>query len=147
MRALLALDLLDPNLEPLMAEAIRHATQMDATLDLLYIEPVAYLVGYISDPSVAHMLELETQALHKAHKDRLDEWLESLPEAIRGKVVIEQGGATELLIVEAASSYDMLFIGTHGRTGLKHFMLGSVAERVIRKATVPTLVLRVNQAD
>lgn len=33
-------------------------------------------------------------------------------------------------------------MGTHGRTGLAHFLLGSVAENVIRKSTVPILTLR-----
>jgi nucleotide-binding universal stress UspA family protein len=33
-------------------------------------------------------------------------------------------------------------MGTHGRTGLAHVMLGSVAERVVRKAPCPVLTLR-----
>jgi nucleotide-binding universal stress UspA family protein len=33
-------------------------------------------------------------------------------------------------------------MGTHGHTGLKHFFLGSVAEKVVRVATCPVLVTR-----
>jgi nucleotide-binding universal stress UspA family protein len=37
---------------------------------------------------------------------------------------------------------DLIVIGTHGRTGLSHMMLGSVAERVVRTSEVPVLTIR-----
>jgi len=37
---------------------------------------------------------------------------------------------------------DMIVISTHGRTGLKHLVFGSVAEQVVRNAHVPVLVIR-----
>jgi nucleotide-binding universal stress UspA family protein len=37
---------------------------------------------------------------------------------------------------------DLCVIGTHGRTGLAHFLLGSVAEKVVRRANVPVLTVR-----
>jgi nucleotide-binding universal stress UspA family protein len=37
---------------------------------------------------------------------------------------------------------DMIIMGTHGRTGLAHTMIGSVAERVVRKAPCPVLTVR-----
>jgi nucleotide-binding universal stress UspA family protein len=40
---------------------------------------------------------------------------------------------------------DLIVIGTHGRTGMSHFLLGSVAERVVRSAPCP--VLTVHQRD
>jgi len=41
-----------------------------------------------------------------------------------------------------AEAYDVVVIGTHGRTGLKHVLLGSVAERVARHAGCPVLLVR-----
>ena len=48
------------------------------------------------------------------------------------------------VILQEAGSWtaDLIVIGTHGRRGLAHALLGSVAERVIRAATVPVLVVR-----
>jgi nucleotide-binding universal stress UspA family protein len=37
---------------------------------------------------------------------------------------------------------DLIVVGTHGRTGLSHFWLGSVAETLVRLAPVPVLTLR-----
>jgi nucleotide-binding universal stress UspA family protein len=45
-------------------------------------------------------------------------------------------------IVEAARGTDLVVVSTHGRTGLAHFLLGSTAERVVRHATVPVMVVR-----
>ena len=42
---------------------------------------------------------------------------------------------------------DLIVIGTHGRTGLKHLLMGSVAEHVLRHAPVPILVVRDRPAD
>ncbi len=37
---------------------------------------------------------------------------------------------------------DLIVIATHGRTGLSHVLLGSVAERIVREAPCPVLTLR-----
>jgi nucleotide-binding universal stress UspA family protein len=40
------------------------------------------------------------------------------------------------------NAVDLVVMGTHGRTGLKHLMVGSVAERVVRSSKVPVLTIR-----
>jgi nucleotide-binding universal stress UspA family protein len=50
--------------------------------------------------------------------------------------------AEQILTVAEAVSADALVIGTHGRKGLPHFLLGSVAEKVIRGASVPVVCVR-----
>ena len=49
--------------------------------------------------------------------------------------------APEILNLTAEQDIDLIVMGTHGRTGLKHFLLGSVAERVVREAPVPVLTI------
>jgi nucleotide-binding universal stress UspA family protein len=46
-------------------------------------------------------------------------------------------------ILEAAKDADLVVMGTHGRGAVAHFLLGSVAERVVRKSDTPVLTLRV----
>ena len=57
-------------------------------------------------------------------------------------VRVDIGDASQR-IVEAARRSDSIVMATSGRTGLAHFLIGSVAERVVRHATVPVLTLRV----
>ena len=45
-------------------------------------------------------------------------------------------------IIEASASFDLVVMGTHGRSGLKHLLMGSVSEKVIRHASCPVLVVR-----
>lgn len=53
-------------------------------------------------------------------------------------------GVPYVEIVEAAKDLgaDMIVMGTTGKTGLEHFLLGSVAERIVRTATCPVLTIR-----
>ena len=53
-------------------------------------------------------------------------------------------GYPATVIVEAAESHgaDLIVIGTHGHTGLKHLLLGSIAERVVQKAPCPVLTVK-----
>jgi nucleotide-binding universal stress UspA family protein len=58
-------------------------------------------------------------------------------------VVREGDAADEILAAAAAIDARMIAVGTHGRRGLSHVLLGSVAEDVVRRATVPVLTVRV----
>lgn len=60
------------------------------------------------------------------------------------RAVLRQGDpATEILAAAEELKASMIVMGTHGRQGLAHLILGSVAERVLRKSSVPVLSVRV----
>jgi nucleotide-binding universal stress UspA family protein len=48
----------------------------------------------------------------------------------------------EIIRYAKEQDIDLIVLGTHGRTGLKHVLLGSVAENVVRKASCPVLTIR-----
>jgi nucleotide-binding universal stress UspA family protein len=48
----------------------------------------------------------------------------------------------EIIRYAREQTIDMIVLGTHGRTGLKHALLGSVAEKVVRKSPCPVLTIR-----
>lgn len=48
----------------------------------------------------------------------------------------------EILLLAAEVGADLIFIGSHGKTGLERILLGSVSERVVREAGCPVLVAR-----
>ena len=49
-------------------------------------------------------------------------------------------------VLELAGGYDLIVMGTHGRTGFRHALLGSVAEKLVRTAPCPVLTVRKHPA-
>jgi universal stress protein A len=80
------------------------------------------------------------QAAQRSLAQIAAQWLE-------GRVayeVIVRGGIPETVIVEVAAELDidLIVMSTHGRTGIVHFILGSVAETVIRESGCPVLIVK-----
>ncbi|MEQ1506212.1 MAG: universal stress protein [Myxococcota bacterium] len=140
MRLLLALDLND-QAEGLVAQARGWAERLSATVDLLYVDEHSYNVYLVQDPAVRTVLDREWAKIRDHQHARLQKLRDELPEALRGEAVVRTGRASDEIIA-ASENRDAILIATHGRTGLSHALLGSVAERVVRGATVPVLVLR-----
>jgi len=64
------------------------------------------------------------------------------------EVFVASGNAApEILKLTAERDIELIVMGTHGRTGLKHFFLGSVAERVVRESPVPVLTVHPKAAE
>jgi nucleotide-binding universal stress UspA family protein len=74
----------------------------------------------------------------------LAEWQKLALEMGGSRVSVEKGiGEPALSVVELARErgFDLIVVGTHGRTGIRHALLGSVAERVVRRAGCPVLTI------
>jgi universal stress protein A len=57
---------------------------------------------------------------------------------------LEEGDpAVEILRAAEDAGCDLIVMGTHGRTGLDHLLMGSVAEKVVRRACCPVLTVRI----
>ena len=63
--------------------------------------------------------------------------------------VVETGTNIAEAIVEyaKANSIDLIVTGTHGRGAVQHFLMGSVAERVVRTAPCPVLTVHAHERD
>ena len=86
-----------------------------------------------------------SRALHTQARQALEEFVGEAKS--RGMVInhaFMESGVASTTIVEVAKrqKYDLIVLGTHGRTGIAHALLGSVAERVVRKAPCPVLTVR-----
>jgi nucleotide-binding universal stress UspA family protein len=57
-------------------------------------------------------------------------------------VVLEGDPATEIVLHAKEAGIDLIVMGTHGRTGLERFLMGSVAEKVMRDASCSVLVVK-----
>lgn len=140
MRMLLAIDLFSAPQAVLM-EAAGFAERLGATLDLLYVDESLNAMPVLADPSLQLMLVDEQRAISAKREEDLASLLALCPQAIQGRALYRRGIPAPD-IVEAAEGYDVLVVATHGRVGLAHLWMGSVAERVIRQAKIPVLTLR-----
>ena len=62
-------------------------------------------------------------------------------EGVEVEVVIKEGTPVKVILDESAN-YDIIVMGTLGRTGMSKLLMGSVAERVVRASQCPVLVVR-----
>jgi nucleotide-binding universal stress UspA family protein len=120
--------------------ALPHATELAEGLgaDMLLVT--------IADPETRLALQELAAAEHEEPADILESNLRSMARSISGpEVTIDllPGDDPASAIVDRAArgDVDMIVIATHGRTGLKRWRMGSVAERVVRGSTVPVLVV------
>ena len=61
---------------------------------------------------------------------------------IKSLVILQGVPPEEIIGFSEKNDIDLIVMGTHGRTGIKGFLLGSVAEKVVRHATKSVLVVR-----
>lgn len=83
------------------------------------------------------------EEMEKEASKRLGDLKKEFPGIAISTAVIRSVGPASQAIVEFAQErqFDRIIMSTHGRTGLQHFMLGSVAEKVVRSAPCPVLVV------
>jgi nucleotide-binding universal stress UspA family protein len=117
------------------------ARRFGAELVLLHAYPVP---GYtFPDGSVVAsprmMQELADQAARHLGEWRGDAEKLGAPRVSVATAVGDPAG--EILDYAAEQHVDVLVLGTHGRTGLEHALLGSVAERVVRRSRIPVLTV------
>ncbi len=93
-------------------------------------------------------LRIQTAELHRQMEVETERQLrelarEEVPDLADVQVVVCCGRPADEICAQAERrGAGMIVIATHGRTGLRHYLLGSVAESVVRHATCPVLVVR-----
>jgi nucleotide-binding universal stress UspA family protein len=126
-----------------LVKAIELAKTNRASLHVVHVlAPVVPLVGsdgYMS-PTTFEKIERSNRQWAQKNLTRLLDKARAAGVKASGKVL--EGGVPHEQIVRAARQADLLVVGTHGRTGMARFFLGSVAGRVAASAQVPVLTVR-----
>lgn len=85
--------------------------------------------------------------LAQAAEKQLEELVRSLPAPPGTRSFVKLGSAWEQILAAAQETgADLVVLGTHGRRGITHAFIGSVAERVVRLSPIPVLTVR-SRAD
>jgi nucleotide-binding universal stress UspA family protein len=83
---------------------------------------------------------------HEHAEEAVEDAAAALPGDVPVETVVEEGVPHSVILDYAeAAGVDLVVMGTHGRQGVDHYLMGSVAERVVRKARVPVLTVRANR--
>lgn len=127
-------------------EAVKLAKLMDSTLLLLYVceeMPVVWdIEGMASFPMEDMSKALIESGRHLLHRDEMTAAKAGIK--VETRLVEDYRARVGAVISKEAAQWkaDLLVIGTHGRKGLDHLLMGSVAEGVMRTATMPVLLVR-----
>ena len=141
--------------------ALEEATLHHANVTLLHVLPahtgtdVYFITGAPGvqpgfDPALARRLETPTPpqprvVLHDHTEAALTQLRDLLPASFQGTwdADVAAGPPAEIIVrVAHERGADLIVMGTHGRTGLHHMLLGSVAEKVVRLAPCPVLTVK-----
>jgi nucleotide-binding universal stress UspA family protein len=125
--------------------AVELAQRFEATLDIVHCWDRP---SYVSDVSMTTTEPMSGKSLIRLIQENarhdLDEFLRSaeLPEGVTLTGRLVPGDPASTLIHELKErKHDMVVVGTHGRTGLSHLLLGSVAEKLVRLSPVPVMTV------
>ena len=120
----------------------RHmADTFGAALHVLHIVQDPYTQPWAAEAFPAPLGDLLLQWEEQARKRMLDALTE--PERVRATVATQIGSPfLEIVRYAEEQQIDLIVIGTHGRGPIGHMLLGSVAEKVVRKAPCPVLTVR-----
>lgn len=117
------------------AEELAHRSGADLTL-LYVIEPVVapmeFNAAAIIDANQTALAENKLEALVAAE----------VRHGVEANTMVAEGEASATIIeVASERAVDLIVMGTHGHSGLRHLLLGSKAERVVRGAACPVMTV------
>jgi nucleotide-binding universal stress UspA family protein len=137
-RILLPLDG-SPMAEQALPHAIAQAEQLGAMLILLRVlEPL---------PHVRGMSAADIDSIKQQTREWAQEYLDQLIADVRNRgisasaAIVEGGPNATILQFAEKNRVDLIVICSRGRSGLSRWLMGSVADRVVRGATVPVLLV------
>ncbi|HLG15260.1 MAG TPA: universal stress protein [Blastocatellia bacterium] len=126
--------------------AVDLAGQFGARICLVHVVPV--IPPLPPDPNFAFEVPEYARLLTADAEQKLSELAsQHVPNKLEPKMVVGHGDAgAEIVRVAEDERADLIVIATQGLTGLRHFVFGSVAEKVVRLAKCPVLSFRVGTA-
>jgi universal stress protein A len=121
--------------------AVAIATQFGSELHLIHVIPnLNYFTPYESFLTPENLVAIERNIEGEVKRD-FDKLTERL--TVPAKRVVRTGITfVEIIDYIKEEGIDLVVMGTHGRSGIEHILIGSVAEKVVRKAPCPVLTVR-----
>jgi universal stress protein A len=128
---------------PARGYAMAFARAFGAELMVLHVVNTKQ-IGFPSHESIPVDMELQLLEIEKSAEKALHLLEEELSRSVENVQSRLRIGTPFYEIVQCASdeAADLIIMGTHGRTGFPHLMIGSTAENVVRTSQIPVLTVR-----
>ena len=124
------------------AWALEMADKWQATLELLHVVPTPTYPPMMIGESGFNAADYESSLKDDAEKQIAATADRAEKPGIAIKTIVVVGSPFhDICTIAKQAKSDLIVVGSHGRTGLSHVLLGSVAERVVRHAPCPVLVV------
>ena len=134
------------------AESAEHALDYATELARTQAAELVLLHVYVELPPYPEVASAQVAAIYEEQRRWVETALEERARRARGAGLLARPlvrtGSPAGVIARTAEEEgaDMVVVGTHGRSGLDRLLLGSVAERVVRLAPCPVLVVKMKDA-
>jgi nucleotide-binding universal stress UspA family protein len=129
------------------AAAAEHAAALaEAFGATVHVVSVADERNRFETPSAGLAADAWDEREHERAEIAAEETAAALPDDVTAESVVVEGVPHEAIVEYAAETdADAVVMGTHGRTGLDHYLVGSVAEKVVRTSPVPVLTVGLDE--
>jgi nucleotide-binding universal stress UspA family protein len=131
-----------PGAKAALPHAVNLAAGAGAELVVLHVLAIAPMYS-VPEATAGFWDEWDKQTRAEAER-QLEKLVTQLQKAkLRTRIVLVRGVPFEQILRAAKRlKCDLIVLATHGRTGLRHVLMGSVAENVVRRASCPVLTVR-----
>jgi len=125
------------------------AARFGATVYVLHVAENVSVSAFGAETYAAFAPDLQRELEESAHRRLADAVVDSDDSGPQTVPVVMTSSSPAFAIIDYAREHeiDLIIMGTHGRGALGHFLMGSVAERVVRLAGCPVLTIRRPERD
>jgi nucleotide-binding universal stress UspA family protein len=123
------------------ADALAKSEGAEIVLKRVAVTPARYIFAHnpAEGNNIIHIIEKETEDYMKAEVAKLQD------EGVKVTGITREGAASEMILEAAEDTHaDMIAMATHGYSGVQRWLMGSVADRVVRYSHIPVMLIHPN---
>lgn len=124
-----------------MTKAAELAREVGARVTVCHVLDPSPLAPVLDGAAGKHDDDAMEKAIHEALREVIDAHFADIADT-KTALILSPNAAQGICHYASKEDTDLIVLSTHGRTGLAHLLIGSVAEKVVRHAPCPVLTVR-----
>ena len=135
--------------ESALSAALTIANAFHSEVTLLHVVLPPFTLAKLSTPDFAELLVIIREEMRReaeAYLQSKQAALQTESEQIHCHIALGDSAASAILDAADVLGVDAIVMSTHGRSGIRRWVLGSVADKVLQQATIPIVLMRTPSA-